>query len=230
MKTVLVIDDETDILELVAFNLQRHGLKVITAENGLTAVQMAKDSRPDAIVLDLMLPGLDGFGVFRELREDPRTKGIPIIMLTARGELNDRLAGLEAGADDYLTKPFSPQELTLRVLALLKRAKTGGAQGATLEAGPFILERNSLKLILAGTPIDLTSTEFKLLRLLVESQGAVQERDHLLREVWGYSDTTLTRTLDTHIKRLREKLGTHAACIMTNRGVGYSFSPALPAG
>lgn len=229
MSTVLVVDDETDILELVAFNLERQQFTVLTAENGIAAVQLAKEKTPDIIILDLMLPGMDGFSVYKELRADPRTANIPVLMLTAKGEVNDRIAGLELGADDYVTKPFSPKELLLRVRALLKRTRTV-AVDATLRAGDFLMERNSLKLFLAGQAVELTATEFKLLRLLVEAQGQVQERDALLREVWGYSDTMLTRTLDTHIKRLREKLGKHAECITTVRGVGYCFTLTPSAG
>ena len=222
MHTVLVVDDETDILELVAFNLERQQFHVLTADNGISAVQIAKEKLPDIIVLDLMLPGMDGFSVFKELRADPRTSGIPVLMLTAKGEVNDRISGLELGADDYVTKPFSPKELMLRVKALLKRTRKVTVD-ASIKVGDFLLERNTLKLFLAGQPVDLTATEFKLLRLLVEAPGEVQERDMLLREVWGYSDTMLTRTLDTHVKRLREKLGKHAECIQTSRGVGYRF-------
>jgi two-component system phosphate regulon response regulator PhoB len=224
MHTVLVVDDETDILELVAFNLERQGFNVITADNGISAVQIAREKLPDLIVLDLMLPGLDGVSVYKELRGDPRTSSIPVLMLTAKGEVNDRIAGLELGADDYVTKPFSPKELMLRVRALLKRTRKVTVD-ASLRAGDFLLERNALKLFLAGQPVDLTATEFKLLRLLVEAAGEVQERDVLLRDVWGYSDTMLTRTLDTHIKRLREKLGKYADCIQTVRSVGYRFVP-----
>ena len=222
MHTILVVDDEADILELVAFNLERQQFKVLTADNGIAAVQVAKEKIPDLIVLDLMLPGMDGFSVYRELRADPRTSGIPVLMLTAKGEVNDRIAGLELGADDYVTKPFSPRELLLRIRALLKRTRKVTVD-ASLKVGDFLLERNTLKLFLAGLPVDLTATEFKLLRILVEANGEVQERDVLLREVWGYSDTMLTRTLDTHVKRLREKLGKHADCIQTVRGVGYRF-------
>ena len=223
MHTVLVVDDETDILELVAFNLERQQFHVLTADNGISAVQIAREKLPDMIVLDLMLPGMDGFSVYKELRADPRTSSIPVLMLTAKGEVNDRIAGLELGADDYVTKPFSPKELMLRVKALLKRTRKVTVD-ASLKVGDFLLERNTLKLFLAGQPVDLTATEFKLLRLLVEAAGEVQERDVLLREVWGYSDTMLTRTLDTHVKRLREKLGKYAECIQTSRGVGYRFT------
>jgi two-component system phosphate regulon response regulator PhoB len=225
MHTVLVVDDETDILDLITFNLQRQGLKVLPAGDGVTAVQLARDKRPDLIVLDLMLPGKDGFSVFKELRADTRTSQIPVIMLTARGELDDKIAGLELGADDYVTKPFSPKELTLRIQALLKRTKRVIAD-SSLKSGRFHLERNTLKLYLDGEPVDLTATEFKLLRLLIEAGGQPQSRDELLREVWGYqTDSVLTRTLDTHIKRLREKLGNYADSIETIRGVGYRFVP-----
>jgi two-component system phosphate regulon response regulator PhoB len=228
MHTILVVDDEPDIVDLISFNLQRQGLKVFTARDGLTAIQLAKEKQPDLIVLDLMLPGRDGFGVFKDLRADTRTSQIPVIMLTARGELDDRIAGLELGADDYVTKPFSPKELTLRVQALVKRTKKVVAD-SSLRQGSFHLERNTLRLYLAGQPVDLTATEFKLLRLLIEAEGQPQSRDELLREVWGYqTDTVLTRTLDTHIKRLREKLGDFANCIETIRGVGYRFVPDIP--
>jgi two-component system, OmpR family, phosphate regulon response regulator PhoB len=228
MHTILVVDDEPDIVDLILFNLQRQGFKVLTARDGITAVQLAKENQPDLIVLDLMLPGRDGFGVFKDLRGDTRTSQIPVIMLTARGELDDKIAGLELGADDYVTKPFSPKELTLRVQALVKRSKKVVADSA-LRQGSFHLERNTLKLYLAGHPVDLTATEFKLLRLLIEAEGQPQSRDELLREVWGYqTDTVLTRTLDTHIKRLREKLGDFANCIETIRGVGYRFVPDIP--
>jgi two-component system, OmpR family, phosphate regulon response regulator PhoB len=225
MHTVLVVDDEADIVELITFNLQRQGLRVITASDGLTAVQLAKEKQPDLVVLDLMLPGKDGFSVFKDLRGDTRTSQIPVIMLTARGELDDKISGLELGADDYVTKPFSPKELTLRVQALLKRTKRVIAD-ASLKRGNFHLERNTLKLYLSGQPVDLTATEFKLLRLLIEAEGQPQTRDELLREVWGYqTDSVLTRTLDTHIKRLREKLGNYSDSIETIRGVGYRFVP-----
>lgn len=222
MQTILVIDDEIDILELISLNLKRNGYSCITAADGVTGVKKALEALPDMIILDLMLPGKDGFTVFRELRADSRTQQTPVLMLTARGEISDRITGLETGADDYVTKPFSPKELMLRVRALLKRTKRVTVD-ANVRAGEFLLDRNSLKLFLAGQPVDLTATEFKLLRLLVEASGSPVERDVLLREVWGYSDTTLSRTLDTHVKRLREKLGTHAECVQTVRNVGYSF-------
>lgn len=226
MQTILVVDDEADILELISLNLKRNGYNCITAPDGIAAVKTALEAMPDLVILDLMLPGKDGFTVFKELRADSRTQATPVLMLTAKGELNDKINGLETGADDYVTKPFSPKELMLRVKALLKRSKRVTVD-ASLRSGEFLLDRNSLKLFLAGQPVDLTATEFKLLRLLVEANGTAVERDVLLREVWGYSDTTLSRTLDTHVKRLREKLGKHADHVQTVRSVGYSFAPQL---
>lgn len=222
MQTILVVDDEADILDLICLNLKRNGYTAITAADGIAAVKVAQESLPDLIILDLMMPGKDGFAVFKELRADSRTQHTPVLMLTAKGELRDRITGLETGVDDYVTKPFSPKELMLRVKALLKRSKRVTVD-ANVRAGDFLLDRNSLKLFLAGTPVDLTATEFKLLRLLVEATGAPVERDVLLREVWGYADTTLSRTLDTHVKRLREKLGKHETSIQTVRSVGYRF-------
>ncbi len=224
MHTVLVVEDEKDILELVTLNLQRQGYKTLTAANGIEGVAQAKASVPDLIILDIMMPGKDGYAVFKDLKEDARTRGIPVLMLTAKGDVAHRIAGLELGVEDYMGKPFSPKELMLRVKGLLKRTKSV-ATDASIRAGDFLLERNSLKAFVAGQQIDLTATEFKLLRVLIESGGTVMERDALLREVWGFSDTTMTRTLDTHVKRLREKLGKHAVCVRTLRGVGYQFNP-----
>jgi two-component system phosphate regulon response regulator PhoB len=224
MHKILVVDDEVDILDLVSFNLQREGFTVVLASDGISAAEKAKDDLPDLIVLDLMLPGKDGHTVFKELRADTRTSGIPVIMLTARGELDDKIQGLELGADDYVTKPFSPKELVLRVKALLRRSRKV-AVDANLKSGSFHLERNGLKLFLAGELVELTATEFKLLRLMVEGAGEAQRREDLLREVWGYDDNVMTRTLDTHVKRLREKLGSYSNCIETVRGIGYRFAP-----
>jgi two-component system phosphate regulon response regulator PhoB len=222
MITVLIVDDEPDVCDLVSFNLQRSGMSTLIARNGLDAVVMAKKHQPTAIVLDRMLPGLDGFNVFKELRLDSRTKGIPILMLTARAQLEDVIAGLELGADDYLTKPFSPKELVLRVHALIRRTrnKTGVSE---IRSGKFLLDKNTMHFFLDGDPVDLTPTEFKLLSLLVEREGTPQQREDLLREVWGYRDAAQSRTLDTHMKRLREKLGQQADCIETIRGVGYAY-------
>jgi len=224
MYTVLIVDDEPDVCDLVSFNLQRAGMKTIVANNGLDAVRIAKAEEPSGIVLDLMLPGLNGFNVFKELRLDSRTKGIPILMLTAKAQLGDIIAGLELGADDYITKPFSPKELVLRVQALLRRSKISVAP-TEVRVGRFHLDKNTLHFFLDGQPVDLTPTEFKLLLLLVERANHTQSREDLLREVWGYREAAQTRTLDTHIKRLREKMGEYARCIETVRSVGYLFQP-----
>lgn len=226
MHTVLVVEDEKDILELVTLNLQRQGYKTLSAANGIEGLAQAKANIPDLIILDIMMPGKDGYAVFKDLKEDARTRTIPVLMLTAKGDVAHRIAGLELGVEEYMGKPFSPKELMLRVKGLLKRTKSV-ATDASIRAGDFLLERNSLKAFVAGQPIELTATEFKLLRVLIESGGTVMERDALLREVWGFSDTTMTRTLDTHVKRLREKLGKHAVCIRTLRGVGYQFTPSV---
>jgi two-component system phosphate regulon response regulator PhoB len=222
MQTILVVDDEVDISDLITMNLKRHGFSTVTAADGVEAVFNAKEYLPDLVILDLMLPKKDGLTVFRELRADARTQHIPVLMLTAKGDLQNRITGLELGADDYVSKPFSPKELMLRVKALLKRTKRVTVD-ATVVSGDFNLDRNSLKLFLAGSQVDLTATEFKLLRILIEADGSPVDRETLLREAWGYSDTTLSRTLDTHVKRLREKLGAYADCIQTVRSIGYKF-------
>ncbi len=226
MPTILIVDDEEDIRELIAVNLMREeDYKLIEAVTGLEALHFARSSKPDLIILDLMLPEMDGLTVYRNLREDPRTKTIPVIMLTARGRLEEKITGLELGADDYLSKPFSPKELMLRVRNLLRR--TNPLQGSSVvEIGPFSLDKSVLKLHLDGSSIELTATEFKLLLLMIESPGITQERGDLLKRVWGYNDLIQTRTLDTHIKRLREKLGNHGNSIETVRGVGYRFQEA----
>ncbi len=223
MATILIIDDEEDIRDLVSLNLARsEPYDLVEADNGLTGVELAKERRPDLIILDVMMPDLDGYGVLKELKSDARTENIPVIMLTAKGKLEDKLDGLETGVDDYLPKPFSPKELVLRVRNLLRRASSA-TTNELLEHGAFCLDRSALKLLLDGEEVDLTITEFKLLLLLLESPGLTQERGDLLQKVWGYSDLIQTRTLDTHIKRLREKLGPHGNAIQTIRGVGYCF-------
>jgi two-component system, OmpR family, phosphate regulon response regulator PhoB len=225
MHRILIVEDERDIADLIGFNLQRAGYGVLMAHDGIAGTNVARRERPDLIILDLMLPGRDGYGVFRELRRDPRTIHIPVIMLTARAQTEDRIQGLEAGADDYLTKPFSPKELLLRVQAILKRSE---APPGTVDFthGPFRFDKNSVKFYIDGEPVDLTSTEFKLLLFLCERAGKPHDRNDLLRTIWGYSDSVHSRTLDTHMKRLRHKLGDHGTMIETVRGVGYSIAPA----
>ncbi|MEK7952669.1 response regulator transcription factor [Luteolibacter soli] len=223
MQKILIVEDERDIADLVGFNLERAGYNVLKAHDGITGTEVAIRERPDLVILDLMLPGKDGYGVFKELRRDSRSRDIPVIMLTARAQTEDRIQGLEAGADDYLTKPFSPKELMLRVQAVLKRSD-GPPGSVEVTYGPFRFDKNSLKFYLEGEPVELTSTEFKLLLFLTERAGKAQDRNDLLRTVWGYSDEVHSRTLDTHMKRLRQKLGEHAAMVETVRGIGYCVS------
>jgi two-component system phosphate regulon response regulator PhoB len=223
MQKILVVEDERDIADLVGFNLERAGMSVIKVHDGLNAASTAIEHDVGLIVLDIMLPGKDGYAVFRELRRDSRTRDIPVIMLTAKAQTEDRIQGLEAGADDYLTKPFSPKELVLRVQAILKRTEAGPG-AVEYRHGPFRFDKNNLRFYLDGKPVDLTSTEFKLLLFLAERPGVTQDRNDLLRSVWGYSDDVHSRTLDTHMKRLRQKLAQHASLVETIRGIGYRVS------
>ncbi len=220
MSTILVVDDEEDILDLLTFNLERAEHTVLRAADGNIAVNVAIEKLPDLIVLDLMLPGQDGYQVFQHLKEDSRTKNIPVLMLTAKSEVGDRITGLKLGADDYVTKPFSPRELVLRVQALLRRVKKA-PPGTFLRVGPFHLDKANFKCFVDNEEVELTTTEFKLLAILLEADGETATRADLLRNVWGYTDLVHTRTLDTHVKRLREKLGDFAKHIQTVRGTGY---------
>ena len=226
MRTILVIEDEADIADLVAFNLKRAGHHVEVEHDGEAGLARAREILPDLIVLDLMLPKLNGVGVFMRLREKKKTRSIPVIMLSARAQPEDRVAGLEMGADDYLAKPFSPKELVLRAGNLLRRAAVPADASEAeppLVAGPFLFDRATLTCELDGAPLELTSTEFKLLLRLCKKAGQPQDRATLLRKVWGYRDDTHSRTLDTHIKRLRKKLGSHAHLLETERGTGYKM-------
>lgn len=220
MQKILIVEDEPDVADLVSFNLERAGFQIAVAHDGLIGLQMALVEKPDLILLDLMMPGLDGFAVFKELRRDSRTNKTPVIMLTARAQTEDRIQGLEAGADDYLTKPFSPKELILRVKSVLRRSESVPGT-AEFEFGPFRFDKNNMKFYLTGQAVELTTTEFKLLLFLSERAGRPQSRHDLLRHVWGYSDDAHSRTLDTHMKRVRQKLANFAGMVETVRGFGY---------
>ena len=220
VQKILIVEDEPDVAELVSFNLERAGFSTLTAHDGIAALDRAWSEDPDLIILDLMLPGKDGFAVFKELRRDSRTNTTPVIMLTARAQTEDRIKGLEAGADDYLTKPFSPKELLLRTQSVLRRS-TDVPGPSRYECGPLTFDKNSLKFFLSKREVDLTSIEFKLLLYLSERSGIPQPREDLLRHVWGYSEDVHSRTLDTHMKRVRKKLGDNAGLVETIRGVGY---------
>jgi DNA-binding response OmpR family regulator len=219
---VLVVDDEPDAVELVSFNLKKAGLEVLTAEDGVEALAKARETAPDAIVLDVMLPEMDGLEVCRVLRQEARTAAIPIIMVTAKGAEMDRVLGLELGADDYLTKPFSPRELILRIKKLLQ-PRPAAPEKEQLRIGEVVINLPKHEVIVAGHPVDLTLTEFKLISLMAQRCGRVQSREQLLNDVWEYHSPIDTRTVDTHVRRLREKLGRAARHVDTVRGVGYRF-------
>lgn len=223
---VLVVDDEEDLTDLVAFNLERNGFKTLKALNGRDALRLAGEELPKLIILDLMLPDIDGLEVFRALRKEDRTASIPVIMLTAKADEVDRVVGLELGADDYVTKPFSPREVVLRVKAILRRsAATPGEEDRPVEFGPVRMVPDRFEVFIEGEKTLLTLTEFKLLHELVTRRGRVLTRKHLLENVWGYAQNVTDRTVDTHIKRLRQKVGPAAAAyIETIRGVGYRFA------
>ncbi len=226
---VLVVDDEPDITALVAYHLAKAGYRVITAANGRDALRTAREERPDLVVLDLMLPGASGYDVLAELRRREETKDLGIILLTARKDEPDRIKGLSLGADDYLPKPFSPQELVLRVGAVLRRlAAPAVATGGLVTAGPIALDRGAHRVTVDAAEIELTATEFKLLRTLIEREGRVQSRAQLLETVWQAHPDIQTRTVDMHVQRLRQKLGKAGDCIETVRGAGYRFRRPPP--
>jgi len=220
--TILLIEDEEDVSDLIRYHLKKAGFRVLVAGDGAAGLETALAEHPSAIVLDLMLPKLNGLEVAKRLRAEERTRSTPLLILSAKGETESRIKGLELGADDYLPKPFSPKELVLRIQALLRRSTVAVAAEIT-NAGPFVLDRTALKVTLEGRRLDLTTTEFKLLSLLIGKVGTIQSREDLLDEVWGYKSTVDTRTVDTHMRRLREKLGDHASCLETIRGEGYRF-------
>lgn len=230
-KKILVVDDEPDVTELVAYNLKAKGFHVETLNDATASISKARNYHPDLIILDIMMPHLSGIQICRILRNDNKLARIPIIFLTAKAEPQDRIEGLESGADDYLAKPFSPKELTLRVESILRRVSAPLLPSAAkLQIGAIVLDSETHLASVSGQPIDLTATEFKLLHLLMERQGRVQTREHLLLNVWNYSTEIETRTVDTHVRRLREKLGGEAGWIETIRGVGYRIADKkLPA-
>ncbi len=220
---ILVVDDEPDALEILGFKLKEAGFDPLLAKDGAKALELARNQHPALIVLDLMLPEVDGLEVCKILRRDQATAHIPIVMLTARAAEMDRVLGLELGADDYVTKPFSPRELVLRIRKLLARAKAAEEPLAHLRIGELEIDVPRHRVTIRGEPVDLTATEFKLLELLARRRGRVQTRDRLLQDVWGYDNPIDSRTVDTHMRRLREKVGPLADYLETIRGVGYRF-------
>ena len=219
---IVLIEDDPDVLDLVRYNLSKAGFSVTVARDGLEGLKAARIAGPDLIVLDLMIPEMRGEDVCRELKADPATARIPVIMLTAKAQADDRIAGLELGADDYVTKPFSPRELILRIEGLLRRVRSSGP-GDKLRTGPFELDRGTFEIRLDGEKLDLTAIEFKLLAMMMEKRGETLPRETLLRDVWGYRSVVDSRTVDTHMRRLRSKLGVHAGRLQTVRGEGYVF-------
>jgi DNA-binding response OmpR family regulator len=224
MARLLVVDDEADTVELITFNLKKAGFEVDTAKDGSEALRKVRAVPPSLILLDLMLPQIDGLEVFKLLRRDPSTAGIPIIMVTAKAAEIDRVLGLELGADDYITKPFSPRELVLRVKNLLERNKTSADKSGLHQFDDLFIDIPRHLVKVKGKRTELTATEFRLLTTLVTRRGIVQDREHLLKEVWAYDSLIDTRTVDTHMGRLREKLGAAGRYLETVRGVGYRFT------
>ncbi len=223
---VLIVDDEPDAVELLEFNLRKAGYDVSTAVDGNAALERARTLQPDLILLDLMIPEVDGMEVCKLIRRNPATSGIPVIMLTAKAGEIDRVVGLELGADDYVTKPYSPRELLLRIRNVLRRGAEQETAADRFTNGNLTVDVAKHSVIVNGRPVDLTATEFKLLTLLIQRRGRVQSREQLLQDVWNYNTVIDTRTVDTHMRRLREKLGSAAKYLDTVRGVGYRFAEA----
>lgn len=221
--TILVVEDEQDIQELVEFNLRQAGFNVIKAANGLDGLRLAKEKAPALVVLDLMLPGLEGQEVCRRLKQGEGTKHIPVLMLTALASETDRIVGFELGADDYLPKPFSPRELVLRVRAILRRQAAPEGLGAPLQKKDLVIYPDRFEVRINDETVGLTATEFKLLHHLVANAGRVQTRQQLLEHVWGYEYDGYARTVDTHVRRLRKKIGPLSDDIETVRGIGYRY-------
>ena len=222
---ILIVEDERDIADLLRYNLQESGFETDYVRNGADALQRAVEKTPDLILLDLMLPEVDGMIVCRLLKNDPRTKNIPVVMVTAKDKEKDRVAGLELGADDYITKPFSPREVVLRVSAVLRRIHVGNQTESTkrIETHGLTIDLDKHQVLTESGPIDLTATEFKLITLFAQSPGRVFTRDILMDVIWGQDYYGIDRTVDTHVSRLRRKLGEFGQHIETVHGVGYRF-------
>lgn len=224
-KKILVVDDEPDVTDLIAYHLKAKGYQVESLNSPHASIGVARSLVPDLVILDVMMPELNGIQICRMLRADPQLKNVPVIFLTAKAEEGDRILGFEVGADDYICKPFSMRELVLRVQSLLRRYNEGSAERAGhFQVGEIHLDVAKHEVTVNGRPIELTATEFKLLHLLMERRGRVQTREHLLLTVWNYETEIETRTVDTHVRRLREKLGSEAGWIETIRGVGYRIA------
>jgi len=225
-KHILVVEDEADLVELISYNLKKEGFSVDSAMDGESALSKIKKGRYDLVVLDLMLPGIQGIEICRMLRNDPKTEALPIIMLTAKGEEVDKILGLEMGADDYITKPFSPRELVARIKAVLRRSMEKPAPEKILKVGELLIDRERYTLTIKGKPVKLSATEFKLLLFLAERKGKVFNREQLLDAVWSDEAFVEPRTVDVHVRRLRAQIEedpAHPRYIKTLRGIGYFF-------
>jgi phosphate regulon transcriptional regulator PhoB len=223
-KKILVVDDEPDLVELVSYNLKKEGFKISSASNGENALEKVRKGGYDLIILDLMLPGIQGVELCRMIRSDPRTESVPIIMLTAKGELKDKIRGLETGADDYMTKPFSPKELVARVNTVLRRTSGRLTKEKVIRIGELTIDRETYAVTRRGAPLRLSATEFKLLLYLAERKGRVFSRDQLLDAVWKDESFVEPRTVDVHIRRLRTQIEddpSDPVHVKTRRGVGY---------
>lgn len=220
----LVVDDEQAIVDLVRYHLEKEGIQCVEAADGNTALRLAREHRPDLLVLDLMLPGVDGLEICRLLRRDQHTASMAIIMLTAKAEEVDRIVGLEMGADDYIVKPFSPRELVARVKAVLRRGQAPSSD-VLRRIGELEVDEAKYQVRVGGTPVELTVKEFDLLCALIQAKGRVLNREQILESVWGYANAIdiESRTIDVHIRRLREKLGSESQRVVTVKGVGYRF-------
>ncbi len=221
--TILIVDDEEDLRRLVDFNLKAAGYKTLLAETGAEALRVIERQKPDLVILDLMLPDISGTDICRRLKLQPETRNIPVLILSARGDEIDRVVGFEIGADDYVVKPFSTRELILRIKAILKRSG-GSEEPNELRLGSLRIDRGRHRVWLHDAELNLTALEFKLLTTFVARRGRVQTRERLLDDVWGIDAGVTTRTVDTHVKRLREKLGSASRMLETVRGVGYRFA------
>jgi len=226
---VLIVDDERDLVRLLEHNLREDGFETAAAYTGEQALQLARQRVPDLVVLDLMLPDISGTEVCRQLKASPRTRGVPVLMLTARSQEIDRVVGFEVGADDFVPKPFSVRELVLRVRAILRRASPAPGDDLRETVGPIRVDPTAHRAFVDGAEVQLTALEFKLLLTFMSRLGRVQTREALLQDVWGFSSELQSRTVDTHVKRLREKLGSGRDLIETVRGIGYRMiDPSAP--
>jgi two-component system phosphate regulon response regulator PhoB len=224
MARILVIEDEADIREVLDYNLKSAGHEVVEAARGMDGLRLVREREPDLVLLDLMLPDMPGTDVCRSIKDNPATRTLPVVMLTARGEEIDRVVGFEIGADDYITKPFSVRELVLRIRAVLRRREQTVSDTPSIEFGNLRVDRAAHRVWVDGDEVELTALEFKLLLTLYERRNRVQSRGALLDHVWGIETKISTRTVDAHVKRLREKMGSARDYIETVRGVGYRFA------